>query len=228
MATLETVLNSDTKVQILRTLAVNDKSYAAEDLERETTKDITSIYKALEDLRDEKILKTIQTEGKTKYYKLDTRESSVIGMSVPVDFSASINKLLYDEMKQYGLNNLPKYPLNIVFDFRKKLIGKIDDDLEKIILFGSAANGEYTLDSDLDLYIVCKEAGVEAEDQIHEIAESYDHEFSLAIKSEKQYQEDFTKPVSKLADSIIKDGFTTLYGEVEEINQYIEDGGEQK
>lgn len=225
MATVETVLNSDTKAQILRTLAVNDKSYSTEDLEKATTKDITSIYKALEELREEKILKTIQVEGKTKYYKLNTTESSIIVLGGAPDFPKSINTLFHDEIRSYNLENLPKYPLNVVFDFRKKLIRKIDG-LEKIILFGSAATGEYTLDSDLDFYIVCREAGVEVEDQIHEIAENYDHEFSLVIKSEKQYQEDFTKPVSKLADSIIKDGFTSLYGEVDEINQYIEDGGE--
>lgn len=220
MPTVETILNSDTKTQILRTLALNDKSYSSADLEEATTKDITSIYKALENLRDEKVLKTIQTEGKTKYYKIDNTNRTITEIITTPSFPGEIGRLFLSEVEQYGLGELPPHPLNIVFDFRKKLINQIEG-LKTIILFGSAARGEYTLGSDLDFYIVCKDNKKDTESLIFEFANQYDHEFSLKVRTVEQYEEDFSRPLSKLANSITKDGFSLLYGDAQEITEYI-------
>jgi len=225
MPTIETTLNTDTKIQILRTLSINDKSYSSPDLEEATTKDITSIYKALEDLRKENVLKTIQTEGKTKYYKIEKPERGVTELMTPSSFPGALRHIFFSEINQYGLNELPPHPLNIVFDFRKKLINQVEG-IKTIILFGSAARGEYALGSDLDFYIVHENNKQNIESKVFDISEKYDHEFSLEVKTVEQYEEDFSKPLSKLADSMIKDGYSVLYGNGKKPKKYINEATE--
>lgn len=212
MATIESILSSEAKIEILRTLCLDNNIYSAQDFEKTTTKNKSTIYKALEELRKENALKTVPVRGNTKYYRLNDEDNLIEEIKSMI--------LVHEYRSNLGAVGLPPYPVNVIFNFRKKLIQNLDG-LKEIILFGSAVAGDYTLESDLDFYIVCEEAGVEVEDQIHEIAEGYDHEFSLIIKSEEQYNSDFEKPVSKLADSIIKDGFVSVYGGAGNLEQYI-------
>jgi len=225
MATAETILNSDTKIQILRTLAMSDRSYSAEDLEKETTKDITSIYKALEDLRREKTLEIVQTDGKKKYYRLTGGTPSglsMMGETLP-GVGQSIQSFFSSETRRYNLGKLPPHALNIIFNFRKNLLNQVEG-LEELILFGSAATGNYSLGSDIDLYIVLEKNDKDLENKIYSTAEQYRHEFSLMIKSKEEYQNEFSKPLSKLADSIIKDGYRILYGEGKQLKKYSTKG----
>lgn len=198
-------------MEILRTLSIDNRAYSAQDLEKVTTKSIATIYDALEELRDENILDTVQTDGKTKYYRINN-ENQLLDRIRSLTFK--------DEQKtNLGSTELPPHPTNTLFNFRKKLIQKIDG-LTEVILFGSAAQGKYSLGSDLDLYIVVEEKSVDIEDRLYDIANKYDHEFSLIIKDKEQYNSDFSKPLVKLADSIIKEGYAILYGNAEQLRQY--------
>lgn len=207
------MFSSDAKVEILRTLSVDKRAYSAQDLEKVTTKSMATIYDALKDLRNENILNTVQTEGKTKYYRINNDNQFLDRIQ---------SQTFKDEQKNnLGNSELPPHPTNILFNFRKKLIQKIEE-IKEIILFGSAAQGKYSLGSDLDLYIVVEEKSAGIEDQIYDIASKYDHEFSLLIKDEEQYNSDFSKPLVKLAESIIKKGYAILYGNGEQLRQYTE------
>lgn len=213
LATLESIFSSEAKVEILRTLSIDKRAYSAQNLEKVTTKSIATIYDALEELRNEDVLNTVQTDGKTKYYRINDENQ----------FLDRIQTLTFgDEQKtNLGTAELPPHPINTLFNFRKRLIQKLDG-LKKIILFGSAAQGSYSLGSDLDLYIVVEEKRTDIENQIYDISNQYDHEFSLVIKGREQYESDFSKPLVKLADSIIKEGYAILYGDAEQLRQYTE------
>lgn len=198
---VESLFSSETKIQILRTLSGSNRSFSAQELEGETTKNRAAIYKALESLKNESALKEIRTEGKTRYYRLNQQKGLI----------NQVELLFEAEKRNYGAKNIPNKVMNILFNLKQKLENQVED-LEKIILFGSTARGDYTLNSDIDLYIVGEKLDKEIEDRIYEIVESYDHDFSLIMRSDEDYRNEFEKPISSLADSIIKDGFITLYG----------------
>lgn len=198
---LETIFSSETKIEILRTLSGSNRSFSAGELERETTKNIAGIYRALEGLKNQKIIKEIKTKGKTSYYRLN-REKEIVNQ---------IERIFEEEEKHYRVKNIPKKVLNILFNLKVKLSNQLKE-LKLIILFGSTARGDYTPESDLDLYIVVEDLNKGKEDKIYDLAEKYEHKFSLIIKSQEEFSSDFSEPVSSLADSILKQGYLILYG----------------
>ena len=198
---VESIFSSETKIQILRTLSSTNSSYSAQELEKEVTKNSAAIYSALDSLKKEEILIDLQPEGKTRYYQLNEEK----------EVKNAVENLFEAEKQEYKVKNIPTHILNLIFNLKQKLVNQVDD-LDRIILFGSTARGSYTSSSDIDLYIVIKEKTKEKEDQIYEITEEYNQEFSLIMRDREHYLEEFEKAVSSLAKSIVKDGYITLYG----------------
>ena len=213
---VESLFSSATKIQILRTLSGTKRAFSAQELEEETTKNRAAVYKALDLLKKESVLKEIRTDGKTSYYRLNRER----------EFVNDVEALFYSEEKNYEVKNVPKKVLNILFDLKQKLTNQVEG-LQKVILFGSTSRGDYTPGSDIDLYIVVEDLDKEMEDTIYELVGAYDHEFSLILRSEEDYKGEFEKPLTDLADSMIKDGFTVLYRSEDKTIQKIVDSGDR-
>lgn len=215
MASIESIFSTETKVQVLRVLSLNNRAYSVEDIVSETTKNKSAVYNAVRSLQKENIIKTLKTEGKTKYYKNNTEKP----------LTTHIETLFQEERnRELGPRNLPAKVINTVLNTRLKLINNIKG-LDKVILFGSTARDQYTPTSDIDLYIVVENKDKETEDAIYDIIHSYSHDFSTIIKSKEEYKKEFEKPPSELAKSIITQGKVILYGKIDEdFTEYIEQG----
>ena len=78
--------------------------------------------------------------------------------------------------------------------FKEKLLSEIPDKVLRIIIFGSYARGEETMDSDLDILVVITEKSKKLEKRIFDIAYEimWEHNFtpliSLEIMTEEQWQ----------------------------------------
>lgn len=215
MASIESIFSSETKIQIMRVLSLSNRAYSVEDIVRETTKNKSAVYNALDSLKKEKVVVALRTEGKTKYYRTNTQS----------ELTTSIQTLFQEERNiELGLRNVPVKAINTLLNTRTKLINNIES-LDKVILFGSVARNQYTPTSDIDLYIVVEDKSKEIEDKIYDIIHSYEHEFSTIIKSKEDYKQDFEKPPSNLAESILKEGYVLLYGDADnEFSEYYEEG----
>ena len=84
-----------------------------------------------------------------------------------------------------------------------------------ILLFGSMARGDFTPESDIDLYIVLQEKYVEIEDKIYDVLDEYDIEFSAVIRDEEGYESDFIDENSKLGRSIVLEGYSIIYNSLD-------------
>lgn len=81
---------------------------------------------------------------------------------------------------------------NIIREFTDTLLLRHNDDISKIILFGSRAKGIFRPDSDYDLLIVLKNADRKITDDIYDVATdfmlTYGVDISLKIYKENNYQ----------------------------------------
>jgi len=202
---LEKVLSSSSKVQVLRVLSSSSRAYSPKELEKETTKNISVIYDALRDLGDEGVIKEVEMKGKTSYYRLNKSNS----------VSIQIKELFKTERDEYSLEEVPAHLRNIIFDVEDKLRNKVKD-LELILLFGSVARGDFTPESDIDLYLVLEEKTTEKEDKVYDILENYDKEFSVVIKDQEGYEADFVDELSELGRSIVLEGYSVIYSSLDE------------
>lgn len=210
---VEGVLSSPSKVQVLRVLSDGSSAYSPQELEKETTKNISVIYDAVRELKDEGIIKSVNNEGKKNYYRLNNDSS----------FSKQVKQLFKAEKEEYSLEELSAHLVNIILDAENKLRGKVEG-LEMIILFGSMARGDFTPESDIDFYIVVEEKSVEIEDQIYDLLESYDRDFSAVVRDVESFESDFEEHKSDLGKSIMLEGFSVLYSSRKELKEVLKQG----
>lgn len=197
---IQRILSSPTKVQLLRIMSSNATAYSPKDLEEETTKNISVIYDALNELESDNIIKRVNTDGKTRYYRLNKNNS----------LAKNLKELFEAEAEDHGVEHLPANLQNTIYDAENKLRNNIKD-LKIIILFGSVARGNFTPESDIDLYLVVKEKNREKEDQIYDILDDYEKEFSVMLRNIDEFNQEFGENMSELAKSILLEGFTLLY-----------------
>jgi len=181
-------------------LSGSSSAFSPKELEKETTKNISVIYDAVRDLEEEKVISSVKADGKTNYYRLN-RNSGV---------ASQIKQLFKTESRDYGLEDVPANLQNILFDVEDKLRNKVEG-LEMILLFGSVARGDFTPESDIDLYLVLDEKDKEKEDQIYDILENYEKEFSVVFRDEESYREEFGEEHSELGNSILVEGYNVIY-----------------
>ena len=203
---LNQVLSSSTKLQVLRTLSDTKSALSPQELEKSTTKNISVIYDAVRELSEEGILTSVK-EGKKNYYRLN-KDNKVAGQLV---------NLFKAESEEYSLEELPSHLTNLVFEVTDEL-SKNAEGIKAVIMFGSMARGDFTPESDIDLYTVLEETGVKKEDQIYEVVEGFDREFSIITRDIEGYRSDFGKEKSDLGKSILLDGYAVLLNKMEEEN----------
>ena len=68
---VEGILSSSSKVQVLRVLSDSSSAYSPQELEKETTKNISVIYDAVRELEDEGVISSVRAEGRKNYYRLE-------------------------------------------------------------------------------------------------------------------------------------------------------------
>lgn len=197
---VEGVLSSPSKVQVLRVLSDSSSAYSPQELEQETTKNISVIYDAVRELEDDEVISSVKADGRKNYYRLNKQNS----------LADQIKKLFRAEREEYSLEDVPAYLENIVFDAENKLRNKVEG-LKMILLFGSVARGDFTPESDIDLYLVMDEKTTRKEDQIYDILGRYDKEFSVMIRDEEGYYNEFGENHSELGDSILVEGYSVLF-----------------
>ena len=198
------MLSSSTKLQVLRSLSDTNSALSPQELESSTTKNISVIYDAVRELSEEGILTSVK-EGKKNYYRLN-KDNKVAGQLV---------NLFKAESEEYSLEELPSHLTNLVFEVTDELSKNVEG-IRAVIMFGSMARGDFTPESDVDLYIVLEETGVKKEDQIYDVVEEFDREFSIITRDMEGYRSDFGKEKSNLGKSILLEGYAVLLNKMEE------------
>ncbi|MFB6100903.1 MAG: nucleotidyltransferase domain-containing protein [Candidatus Nanohalobium sp.] len=193
-------------------LSDSSSAFSPQELEKETTKNISVIYDAVRELEREGVITGVRTEGKGNYYRLN-RQSSL---------ADQVRKLFEAESEEYSLEDLPAHLRNILFDAEKSLRGI--EGIEMIIVFGSLARGDFTPESDIDLYLVLEKRSTEKEDEIYDVLEGYEREFSVVVRERDDFEEEFGEEKSELAQSIMLEGFSILYSSSKGLEEVIRKG----
>lgn len=131
--------------------------------------------------------------GKTNYYK----------MNLSNEFTQKISELIKAE--KANVNNLELYVLNILKDFTYELLNKQQENIKKIILFGSYAKRTHSQDSDIDLAIILKEKNAETELLISETKENLEKRYKKEIQTHLITEKEFQQK-NVLNKEIVKDG----------------------
>ena len=152
---IENLLGSKAKVKILRVLSETRTAYSLKNLVAETELSLSIVHKAAEELAEEGILLRIKGTGKERLYKFN----------VDLPFAAAIFELFKVEKTRQRKEIIFMHTWSVLEDFVSKIKGKSN----LIILFGSQARGDATLNSDIDLLIVPKNSQEEILDSIREI-----------------------------------------------------------
>lgn len=138
--------------------------------------------------------------GKTRYYKLN--------LSNP--FTIQVLEMIRLEKK--NLNNPDFEALNIVREFTYELTNLAQDNLRRVILFGSYAKGTQTDNSDLDIAIIVNQRNSDSEilitDAISRISKRFNKEIQPHYFSSGEFEK--SKNKNKLVHEILKDGIVIL------------------
>jgi len=155
---IENLLGSKAKVKILRVLSETRTAYSLKDLVAETELSLSIVHKATEELAEEGILLRIKGTGKERLYKFN----------VDSPFAAAIFELFKVEKTRQRKEIIFMHTWSVLED----VVSKIKDKSILIILFGSQARGDATLNSDIDLLIVPKNSQEEILDALRGVKSS--------------------------------------------------------
>jgi predicted nucleotidyltransferase len=115
-------------LQILTFLARNpDKQFYIREIAKNMNKSVGGTHKTLKSLKQMNFIKENKS-GKNIYYQINQMNPSIRNFKIFI----TINELM-------------------------SLVNKLKNISEKIILFGSCANGEDTIESDIDLFVLTNE-----------------------------------------------------------------------
>lgn len=139
---VENLLGSKAKVKILRVLSETRTAYSLKNIKTETELSLSITHKAAEELAEEGILARIKGTRKERLYKFNTDSP----------FAAAIFELFKTEKTRQRKEIIFLHTWSVLED----IVAKIKDQPNVVILFGSQARGDATLDSDIDIMIVPK------------------------------------------------------------------------
>ncbi|MBI2507398.1 nucleotidyltransferase domain-containing protein [Candidatus Woesearchaeota archaeon] len=152
---IENLIGSKAKVKILRVLSETRTAYNLNNLKAETELSLGIVHKASEELTEEGLLLKIKGNRKERLYKFNTDSP----------FASSIFELFKVEKTRQRKEIIFMHTWSILED----IVSKIKSKSILIILFGSQARGDATLNSDIDLLIMSKNSKEEILDLIREI-----------------------------------------------------------
>ena len=152
---IENLIGSKAKVKILRVLSETRTAYNLNNLKAETELSLGIVHKASEELTEEGLLLKIKGNRKERLYKFNTDSP----------FAPSIFELFKVEKTRQRKEIIFMHTWSILED----IVSKIKSKSILIILFGSQARGDATLNSDIDLLIMPKNSKEEILDLMREI-----------------------------------------------------------
>jgi len=80
-----------------------------------------------------------------------------------------------------GLGCLNKTERKVIGSFVKELKDKLGDEVLSILLFGSKVRGDFTEDSDIDIFVLVKEKTPDVRGKLAEITTNYDIDYGLPL-----------------------------------------------
>jgi len=152
---IENLIGSKAKVKILRVLSEARTAYSLKSLRTETGLSLSIVHRSAEELSEEGILVRIKGTGKEKLYKFNADSP----------FAAALFEVFKTEKTRQRKEIIFMHTWSIL----EEVVSKIKDKSNLIILFGSQARGDATLNSDIDLLVVPKSSQQEILDSIREL-----------------------------------------------------------
>jgi len=190
---LEKMISSKSKVKILRKMMEDEnREFCLEDLVRATNLSFGTVYPALKDLVDSRIVITRKL-GRSKLYRINRKH------------------FLYRELK-----NLFKKEKSAFMNIAKKFAEKLEKEgIKNIILFGSVARGDFTGKSDVDVLIIYEKPDVRkrVERLCQEFLDRYDVEMSPTFLSVEEARERRAR-LDRFLVRVLDEG-KVLYGDAE-------------
>src|SRR3989338_1489794 len=138
---IETVMGSEAKVKVARTLLESKIAYSMQDIKQLTGLSIGAIHKVISGLLKEGLIIQKKGRGKQRFYQANLENK----------YAARLSSVFDDERN--GRKSVPLHVWNRLGSICSELKAKIEG-IKDIILFGSLARGEFRISSDIDLLIL--------------------------------------------------------------------------
>ncbi|MBI4440194.1 nucleotidyltransferase domain-containing protein [Candidatus Woesearchaeota archaeon] len=129
-----------TKVKILRVLSESRSAFTLQQLKNETELSIGIIHKAVNELADEGVVLKIKGTKKERMFKFNTGNP----------FAHDIFEIFRIEKTLQRKEVVLLHTWNVL----ESVVSKIRENSSMILLYGSQARGDATLQSDIDLLII--------------------------------------------------------------------------
>src|SRR3989344_5358961 len=188
---IENLLGSRAKVKVLRVLSEARTAYSLKSLKAETELSLSIVHRSAEELAEEGILLRIKGTRKERLYKFDTDSH----------FAAAIFELFKTEKTRQRKEIIFMHTWSVLED----VVSKIKEKSNLIVLFGSHARGDATLNSDIDLLVIPKNSNEEILDSTRTIiAKNKINPMLLSLAAFNEYAKNntlFYKNIKK--DSIV-------------------------
>jgi len=188
---LEKIIGAKSKIKILRRLAeAQEREYCLEDIVKITKQSFGTVYPALKDLVDSRIV-LVKKIGKSKLYKINTRH------------------VLFDKIRELLMEERGSFA-NIAKEFSDSLK---KSGIRNIVLFGSAARGDFGEKSDIDVLVIY--TNKKPEKNVAQVRESllgkYDVDIVPIYLSTKEVKQRLKK-IDKFMLNALEEG-KILYGD---------------
>ncbi len=138
---IEEVFATRMHIKVLRVLAEKNTAYSLEEIMLESSGSRGAVYRVIAGIKNLGIINIVKGAGKREFYKLDS--NSHLYPSITEIFA---KEKLYRKL-------VPLHLWNRLERFTDE-ISKKNKRIEKIILFGSVARGDYTPHSDVDVIVI--------------------------------------------------------------------------
>lgn len=138
---IETIMGSEAKVKVIRSLMESKIAYSMQDLKQLTGLSIGVIHKVIGGIMKEKLIIQKKGKGKQRFYQANLENKYTIKLS-PIFEDEKIDR-----------KSVPLHVWNRLESICSELKAKIEG-ITDIILFGSLAKGEFRISSDIDLLIL--------------------------------------------------------------------------
>ncbi|WKZ69162.1 MAG: nucleotidyltransferase domain-containing protein [Melioribacteraceae bacterium] len=183
---LNSIFSAPSAVSLLRELSIRNTGLTGRELARITNLTPQSAHNTLANLEALKIVNRI-TAGRSHYFTLNRNHY----------LNKQIIENLYSYEREY---------INAIFESIKKSLGKWSISL---IIFGSVARRDETVESDLDLCIVYKGKKALVEEKISSLRDKLFNEFGVNLApfyiTEREFKSR-AKNIKPPIDNIIKEG----------------------
>jgi len=190
---LEDIIASKTKVRVLRIMMDADRGMCFEEIAKYSALSYGTVYPALKDLEEFRILKT-RLYGKSKLYSLNKS----------VFFYPELKKLFVAEREK---------PIKIAEEFAKNAD---KHGIMSLVLFGSLARGGFKENSDIDILAIYggdkKKIDEKLYLEVQKILEKYDIFVSIVYLTRHELQELLTKR-DGFIERVMEEG-KILYGDL--------------